>query len=140
MNVNRADRDLSGEREQAAREQWERIGSVLRELAAQTDSDTFYRVEPGSDLAVDDERSHPYKISQIVGTSLVTSIDHLNAMDKLVRRVPEMTIYVSQALARSSIESAAVGLWSSRLVSAWIGLSAHFVMVPELSRPFARAG
>lgn len=111
MNAKRVDRNVSEEQEQAAWEQWECIGSELRELVIQMDSDTFYRVEPGSALAADDERSHPFEISHIVGVSLVTSIDHLNAMEKLVRQASEMPICAPQALARSSIESAAVGLW-----------------------------
>lgn len=110
MNNRLITQEFSDEQEEKAYEEWKSIDRKILLLEAHLDSDYYSLYEDKFSLLGDDRKSQPFNVSSVINLSLITSIDYVAALRDLVFRTGSLHIFAPQALARSTIETAAIGL------------------------------
>ncbi|WP_337825363.1 hypothetical protein [Pseudonocardia sp. UM4_GMWB1] len=90
-----------------------RLGEIFAvvELWQRRVSDVATRPEAGSSLAGDDAATDPYQMSHSAHLAMASAVDHLNALQSLVRGAQAVHPYASFTILRAAIENASVPLW-----------------------------
>jgi hypothetical protein len=95
---------------------------VVREWEDLTGRPNSLQPVPGSELAEDDRRTHPYRVSDAVRGAMTAAIDHLGCLhDSLFkwsgsdRVIARIHIYGQFALVRGALENASRAVWMLEL-------------------------
>jgi hypothetical protein len=67
--------------------------------------------QPGSSLAGDDNRVHPYETSHTVWHSISHAVDHLHMLRLALREAQIINMYSPYSLVRGALENASAAVW-----------------------------
>ena len=92
-------------------DQWVKIAQQLDTLVSQTQDKGAFLVEPGSELAVDDARSDPYRVSQCARGFINAGVDHMHSLRTLILDAKILHAASDWTLLRAALEHFSVAFW-----------------------------
>ncbi|MFS0713429.1 hypothetical protein ABC195_06065 [Microbacterium sp. 2P01SA-2] len=93
------------------RAKWLEYAAAVDRLAERIRDPNDFGVLPGSSLAEDDKRLHPFELSQAVRHLINAAVDQLHGVKTLVVVARTEHLAVGFTLARAAIENTATALW-----------------------------
>jgi hypothetical protein len=97
--------------EEMAYEQWVRIAQQIDALVEQTQDKGAFAIEPGSDLAADDDKSHPYRVSHSARGFINAGVDHMHSLRVLILDAKILHAASDWTLLRGALEHLAIAFW-----------------------------
>jgi hypothetical protein len=97
--------------EQMAFDSWRMIADETERLMGQMQERNAFPIEPGSQLAGDDAKSHPYRVSQCAHGFINPGIDHMHALKTLLLDAQTIHAASDWTLLRGALEHFAVAFW-----------------------------
>lgn len=90
---------------------WLEMAPLIDRMMERVGDPDDFPVSPGSSLAGDDKKSHPYCVSHAVRGCLVSSVDHMHAAKSLVLDLEVLHASAVYSLIRGSLENLAAAFW-----------------------------
>lgn len=91
---------------------WRRFHAKVDGIVTRGQTETLWNVDPGTALAGDDKRTHPWSTSHAAAAALLAALDHLHALGTSVMSpTPVLHNSAPYTLVRGALENAATALW-----------------------------
>lgn len=92
-------------------EKWLELGRAVDRLVERVGDPNDFGVLPGSSMAGDDRRLHPFEISQAIRHLINATVDQLHGIKTLAVDAQVQHLAVGSTLARAALENTATALW-----------------------------
>jgi hypothetical protein len=99
--------------DEQAETMWGWIVQSIDDVTERVQNPDDFAVEPRTQLAKDDTKSHPYEVSHCVRTCLNAGVDHLHAARTLMFNAHKPILHANAdcSLIRGALENFAAGFW-----------------------------
>ena len=99
--------------DEMAEKMWGGLLPLIEEMTERTQNPGEFVVEPRSQLAADDAKSHPYEVSHCARMCLNAGVDHMHAAKSLMFDANKPLLHASAdwSLIRGALENLAAAFW-----------------------------